>query len=371
MADSNVTPLQEKDQESVGDTSSSSDTSDVESACCPFKRRRLYIVIGVLAAVVVAIGIAVGVAAAVLKDSARPNIIPVPEKLATESNVFITPRHLTAMMAEPQSVTLLDARPSNPTAAVFDSAWTKIIPGSKSAKWGQFTESGGHGGLLSAAEQASIFEGMGVSSDVPVVVYGGWSSKYAWGEEGRIFWQLDYLGHKNVSILYGGIYGWLEGDYRGKANPQPGMFTTAVNEEKRVISSDILSELTLGVANGSVVLVDNREESEYEGDTPYGSPRGGHIPGAKSYHWRNAFDDNGALKSPEALLKELEQIGITDGIVVIPYCTGGIRSAFFFSVLRWLGISSVSNYDGSWWDWSGNPNLPVIDGSITGGSALG
>lgn len=86
---------------------------------------------------------------------------------------------------------------------------------------------------------------------------------------------------------------------------------------------------------------------------------------------RNAFDENGDLRSKDDLLRDVKQIGITEDTIVIPYCTGGVRSAFLYAVLRWIGLNNVANYDGSWWDWSGNPNLPVADGSLTGGSALG
>ena len=43
----------------------------------------------------------------------------------------------------------------------------------------------------------------------------------------------------------------------------------------------------------------------------------------------------------------------------IPYCTGGVRSGFVYMVMRWIGLSNPSNYDGSWWDWAAQPALPV------------
>lgn len=75
--------------------------------------------------------------------------------------------------------------------------------GSRGAPWGSFTVSGGRGDLKSVADLESMFRKLGVSNDVPVVVYGSW--KEEWGEEGRIFWQLEWLGHKDVRILYGGM----------------------------------------------------------------------------------------------------------------------------------------------------------------------
>ena len=40
-------------------------------------------------------------------------------------------------------------------------------------------------------------------NDRPVVVYGDWVNE--WGEEGRLFWMLEYLNHTRVHVLYGGV----------------------------------------------------------------------------------------------------------------------------------------------------------------------
>ena len=54
----------------------------------------------------------------------------------------------------------------------------------------------------------------------------------------------------------------------------------------------------------------------------------------------------------------LNQQGITQDREVVVYCTGGVRSAMGYFVLKYLGYS-VRNYDGSWWDWSLDASLPV------------
>ena len=37
---------------------------------------------------------------------------------------------------------------------------------------------------------------------------------------------------------------------------------------------------------------------------------------------------------------------------MITYCTGGVRSAEAWTMLRALGYADVRNYDGSWFEWS-------------------
>mmetsp|Transcript_38031 Transcript_38031/g.95578 ORF Transcript_38031/g.95578 Transcript_38031/m.95578 type:complete len:340 (-) Transcript_38031:4-1023(-) len=209
---------------------------------------------------IVAAGVATGISVAVLQASA-PSFDTLDEVPAGEAPVFVSAAQLEAMMREPAGVAVLDARPHNQLAALEDPAWGKSISGSQRVGWTEFT-GGSRGELLPPEEQAAIFSAKGVSDDVPVVVYGAWSAPRSWGEEGRIYWQLDYLGHRNVSILYGGIYAWLEGGHKAEANPQAGAFEgVTVQDSRRALADNINAELSSGVANGSIVVLDARDEN--------------------------------------------------------------------------------------------------------------
>ena len=101
----------------------------------------------------------------------------------------------------------------------------------------------------------------------------------------------------------------------------------------------------------NVTLIDNRTQSEFDGATPYGSARGGHIPNATNIHWPEFFQVNGNLKKRDEINSLLKENKIYSNQEVIVYCTGGVRSAMAYFVFRYLGYK-VRNYDGSWWDWS-------------------
>jgi len=190
------------------------------------------------------------------------------------------------------------------------------------------------------------------------VVYGSW--KEEWGEEGRIWWQLEWLNHTQAYILYGGIFAWTGDSYDGsgfkggrgdfEARPRDDMYLTTSELNKLLMSDE------------EFVLIDARTEGEYNGDTPHGSPRGGHIPTAVSYEWKRVFDpdNSGNLKPLKKLEKEFEKLGAkkkTDRVVL--YCTSGIRAGFLFSVFRHVGYTNVGTYASSWWVWSQNENLPI------------
>lgn len=275
------------------------------------------------------------------------------------AGVFITVEELHELMVNsPKGVTVLDARNKyNPIVARSKPGAGKSIPGSHRASWGMFTVSGSRGDLKPIPDVEAIFRDLSVYNDVPVVVYGSW--KEEWGEEGRIYWQLDYLGHKNVSILYGGIFSWDESGLDGKGIGGKGDFVASPNPEK-ISSADEIADL-IDAGGDDLFLLDARTKTEFDGSTQYNVARGGHIPGAVSFHWKEVFagDGSGNLKDPDVLRARLDELGLRDGMKIAAYCTGGVRSGFFYAVFKWLGYSNVSNYPGSWWDWASRTELPI------------
>jgi thiosulfate/3-mercaptopyruvate sulfurtransferase len=54
-----------------------------------------------------------------------------------------------------------------------------------------------------------------------------------------------------------------------------------------------------------------------------------------------------------SVIKEiLEAKGVDREQEVICYCTGGVRSAWLYFILKLVGYPRVANYPGSWWEWS-------------------
>ncbi|MFN3199325.1 MAG: sulfurtransferase [Bradymonadia bacterium] len=231
------------------------------------------------------------------------------------------------------------------------------LPSAGNAPWQTFVEGEQNGNLSDTGYVQQAMRTLGVSNNVPVLVYGAWTE--GWGEEGRLYWTLDYMGHERVHILEGGLPAWQRAG--GKTNtdapsPAPGNFTAAPRQGR--ISTDELKALI--DAGESIIVLDNRRQEEYEGATPYGAPRGGHIPGAIHLYWKDLITEEG-LPSLSSLTQRLALLGIDveRPQVVITYCTGGVRSGFGYAVLRAIGHSDVRNYDGSWWAWSRNESLPI------------
>ena len=65
------------------------------------------------------------------------------------------------------------------------------------------------------------------------------------------------------------------------------------------------------------------------------------------------------IEDLDAIRASLEEKGLHESQEVICYCTGGVRSAWLYFVLRLAGYSKVRNYPGSWWEWSRDFAAPV------------
>jgi len=276
-----------------------------------------------------------------------------PQSLAGKG-VLMTPAMLNAIPQNQRVV--VDTRP----------AWKFLlghIPGAVNLDdWWEFTHKlDGVKGLLKDDKNfiAEKLGPLGFSLEKTIVIYG--EPDDPWRTDGRFFWMFEYYGFQKVSLLDGGFANWKRGNKkiaRGlqrKPSPQPGSALNTINLNNEVIADKYL--LKNDFSSKKITIIDNRTQREFEGATPYGSPRGGHIPGAIHIHWPHFFQADGTLKTPSDLNALLRQKKIPPDQEVIVYCTGGVRSAMAYFVFRYLGYK-VRNYDGSWWDWS-RSSFPV------------
>ncbi|MBT5869839.1 MAG: sulfurtransferase [Nitrospinaceae bacterium] len=193
---------------------------------------------------------------------------------------------------------------------------------------------------------------LGFSPEKTIIIYG--ETDDPWRTDGRFFWMFEYYGFKNVSLLDGGFSNWKKAGMKTESGlqnttPQPQSALKKVNLNHQVIANKIL--INKAFMSKNFKIIDNRTRKEFNGATPYGSPRSGHIPNAIHIHWPDFFNSDGTLKPRPALKTLLRKNNIQAEQEIIVYCTGGVRSAMAYFVFRYLGFK-VRNYDGSWWDWS-------------------
>lgn len=260
---------------------------------------------------------------------------------------------MTGLFISPEQTQSLLQDGASPIDARSKSAWVhKRIPGSGALNWLTLRDGAGRTGLLSErlAGLRGAIRAAGVYQDRAVVVYG--KADQGWGEEGRIFWMLEHLGHSEVHILDGGVQAWEAAGLPMRRLTSP---AEQGDFEPRWGTGRVrLHEVISAQQDSSHRLWDCRTREEFEGATPFGEARGGHIPGARHLHWKALLDASGRLL-PEEELRGLVQHFEEP---VVPMCTGGVRAGFCYAVLRHLGVETAL-YDGSMWEWAERSELPL------------
>ena len=194
----------------------------------------------------------------------------------------------------------------------------------------------------------------GVSARDRVVLYEDDSGMTA----ARGFWFLEYLGHKDVHILDGGLRAWRESGFevtRETETPTPVVYEYVEERQRLATYHDVLA----AVDDSTKLIWDTREDGEWFG-TDRRAKRGGTIPGSIHLEWTALRSDDGRFLTRGPLEALLASRGITKDRDVHAFCNTGYRSAHAYVALRLLDYPRVRNYVGSWQEWGNREELPIV-----------
>jgi len=235
------------------------------------------------------------------------------------------------------------------------------IPGAVNATWHEFSDPNAAAKGLLDPDHGRLeqkIRALGINQDSDVVVYSNPFDN--WGDEGRMFWMLQYLGHTRLKILDGGWVKWTAECRKyehGVVTPSPGTFTVAVNVDV-IVEKEELKKLVKR-PHPETVIADARSLEEYAGKEVSGIPRPGHIPGAACIPWNVFLNPDATVKDLDKIRAAFDEKGLHPSHEVVCYCTGGVRSSWLYVILKLVGYQKVRNYPGSWWEWSRDFAAPV------------
>ena len=217
--------------------------------------------------------------------------------------------------------------------------------------------------LASPRHFAQYVGAMGVSADDTIVVYDGpgfFSAPRAW-------WMFRIMGVFQTYILDGGFDAWKSAGRPVTAEPTkiaPSVFH-ADFDAGRVAS---LADMRRIVETGTSQIADARGPGRFTGaePEPRAGIRSGHMPGARNVPY-SALSENGVLLSKDRLRKVMEEAGIDLSKPVVTSCGSGITAAVVTLALETLGHTDNRLYDGSWTEWGGFSDTPVVTGPATTG----
>ena len=235
-----------------------------------------------------------------------------------------------------------------------EGAYTAHIPGAVQSSWHEYSDPQATAkGLIDpdVSRLEKRLQALGINHSSDVVIYSNPFDN--WGDEGRMFWMLHYLGHRNVKVLDGGWPKWTA-EHRpydhAPVNAAPGNVRVSVHPDV-IIQKNELKQLVKR-DHPETIIVDARSVEEYAGKEIDGLPRPGHIPSAVNIPWNGFLRPDATVKPLGTLREMFHARGLNERQEIITYCLGGVRSAWVYFLLKLAGYENVRNYPGSWWEWS-------------------
>lgn len=199
---------------------------------------------------------------------------------------------------------------------------------------------------------------LGISDTDTIVVYDGPGIFTA----PRVWWLFRTMGARSVFVMDGGIDGWkkegrpLETDL---PEPAPAVFHTNFNPY--AVTS--FEEMRGIVTTGARQIADARGAGRFTGEEaePRAGMRSGHMPGARNMP-SGIFSADGRFKDLSELRQLFADAGIDLGRPVVTSCGSGVTAAIITLALHSLGHEDNTLYDGSWSEWGGRDDTPVVTG---------
>ncbi|KAJ1928890.1 hypothetical protein IWQ60_001633 [Tieghemiomyces parasiticus] len=212
---------------------------------------------------------------------------------------------------------------------------------------------------------------MGIDRDSHIVIY---DNSYLFSAC-RVYWMFKAFGHRNVSILNGGMPKWraegrpvfsgladLETLPKAKAHYECQRYVSLIRTHSQIVENIQLLDHSLKggePVDGVEYVLDARTEDRFRGLVP--EPRPG-LPGGSIMHslntpyedliHRDPATDAITLRPRDELRAYFKAKGIDLTKPLVTSCGSGVTAAVVYVALRELGAPKVALYDGSWFDYA-------------------
>jgi thiosulfate/3-mercaptopyruvate sulfurtransferase len=199
-----------------------------------------------------------------------------------------------------------------------------------------------------------VLEDLGISNESHVVLCGLYGNLV---QVCRVFVTLDNLGlESRLSILEGGFDEWkASGRLVSMDLPAVRKGNLRMSLKNNFVSGDWVAR---NLGNNSFILVDARSKAYYEGTT--GTPRPGHIPGAKNLPSTDLYDSKSYhFASSDSLAVLFKSLQIPVGARPVFYCNTGNSASVDFVAALIAGYNPLL-FDGSMEEWGSRMELQVV-----------
>jgi thiosulfate/3-mercaptopyruvate sulfurtransferase len=205
---------------------------------------------------------------------------------------------------------------------------------------------------------AGLFARCGITPATHVVIVGAGTSAGDFSAAARVYWTLKIAGHRELSLLDGGMAAWQQAglpvESGRNAAPPTSPYPVSVVGGLRAD----LAAVEQAVKRHDATLLDTRSTSYFEGrEKSPQAKRAGRLPEAVHLDHALSFDPASKRLKP---LPELEQLYALPDQPVVSYCNTGHQAATSWFILsEVLRRRGVSLYDGSMSEWTEDEARPV------------
>ena len=181
----------------------------------------------------------------------------------------------------------------------------------------------------------------------------------------RVWWMFRAMGHKDVAVLDGGLPKW-EAEGRPVTDdptaPRDRHFTARLDNTLVRSIDDVRGLLD----SKREQIVDARAANRFRAEVPEprAGLRSGHMPGALNLPYTELLDPGTGTMLPAAALQaRIKAAGIDPAKKVTASCGSGVTACVIGLALYLTGAPEAAIYDGSWTEWGGRQDTPIVTGA--------
>lgn len=279
-----------------------------------------------------------------------------------QNDILISTEWL-AIHLEDSDLVILDATRHLPKAKrdAQDEFAAGHIPRAQFLDLKSFTDEGSAvpASLPNSAQVEARLKALGVIDHNRIVIYDDSAVKTS----ARAWFALRAHWRGRVAILDGGIAKW-----RSEGRPlESGAATQLacdVQQGSKPSRVRTKSEMITNCETQAEQVVDARSADRVfgSGDDPVHGGTNGRIPGSFNVPFNSLFEADGTFKSPADLTAAFERAGVDLSRPIITTCGSGVTASVLLFALELIGKTDTALYDGSWAEWSADPDTPKVVG---------